>query len=252
MRLEDLKSKPEYSFLENPILKDRLILLCVSGSKSHGTDTKDSDIDIRGCRMPSEAELYGLKDKESGTYVDNNTDTTIYTFHRFVKLCCKANPNIIESLGVRDEDVLFASYTGHLLLKNRKMFLSKNAVYHAYGGFARRESVQIKHKEDNSRGVDFLRFAKQMMQLVRLLKLGTEILKTGDIRTYRGDDIELLMKIRYGIYLDSELRIHDGYWKLVDSCFRDFENAYSESVLPENVDMDKIEKFVIERAKKWK
>ena len=252
MWIEDLKRKQEYSFLDTEPLKSNLILLCVFGSNAYGTSTPESDLDIRGVRMPTESELYGLKDKESDTYTDSNTDTTIYTFHRFVRLCCKANPNIIEILGVRDSDVIYETEFGRLLRYVRTMFLSKDSVYHSFSGYAKHELRQLKGKIRYPVGIDYHRLSKQMMHIIRLLKSCYDILKTGDVKTYRGDDIDLLMKIRSGLYLDDSGNVHDGYWKLVESCLHNIDTAYSESNLPDSVDMKSIDEFLIKNTKKWR
>ena len=132
----------EYSFLfENERLGDNIALLTISGSYAYGLNNENSDIDIRGVALNSKSDILGLSNFEQ--FINQETDTTIYGMKKFINLMSQCNPNIIEMLYCRDEDYLYISEIGQLLLDNRDMFLSQRACA-SFSGYA---LAQIKRIE---------------------------------------------------------------------------------------------------------
>ena len=123
----------EYKFLwDNQILNNHICLLTLGGSYAYGTNIKSSDIDIRGIAVNSRENILLRKDFEQ--VVDINTDTTIYSFDKILKLLANCNPNTIEMLGCKKEHYI-TNEIGDLILKNKEIFLSKKAIY-TFGGYA--------------------------------------------------------------------------------------------------------------------
>lgn len=109
----------------------------MGGSYSYGMNIEGkSDIDIRGVTLNSKEEILLLQN--FGQIVDENTDTTIYSFNKMVNLLCKANPNVMEQLGLNPEHYLYIHPIGQVLLNNSKLFLSKRAVY-SFAGYAKEQ-----------------------------------------------------------------------------------------------------------------
>ncbi|MDE6251203.1 MAG: nucleotidyltransferase domain-containing protein [Lachnospiraceae bacterium] len=134
MNYSDILKQPEYNFINtNEHLGNHVILLGLAGSYSYGTNNERSDIDIRGVSLNSKSDLIGMTIFEQ--YVDDNTDTTIYSFNKMVKLLLSCNPNTIELLGLNPEHYLYLNSVGKELINNSKMFLSKRAVQ-SFGGYA--------------------------------------------------------------------------------------------------------------------
>ena len=126
---------PQYDFLRtNQHLGNNIILLGFGGSIAYGTNTKDSDVDIRGVALNSKNDLLGVN---SGfeQVISNETDTVIYSLTKIVKLLTSMNPNTCELLGLKPEHYLYLSPIGQELLDNKKLFLSKRAKY-SFGGYA--------------------------------------------------------------------------------------------------------------------
>lgn len=134
----------EYSFLQsNPNLDQNIILIGLGGSHAYGTNNADSDLDIRGVATNSGRNIIIGKDFEQ--VVDIETDTTIYSFDKIVKLLCSCNPNTIEMLGLKPEHYLYISSLGKLLIKNKKLFLSQIAAY-TFGGYAHAQLRRLENK----------------------------------------------------------------------------------------------------------
>ena len=147
MKIDEIKAKVasnEYDFLrENEHLGSRLILLGLGGSHSYGTNNADSDLDVRGCALNTKSEI--LTNENFEQFVNEETDTVIYSFNKLISLLSNVNPNTIELLGLKPEHYLYVSPVGQELLDNKKLFLSKKAV-HSFGGYANQQLYRLQQK----------------------------------------------------------------------------------------------------------
>ena len=134
---EKLLSQPEYTFLKTEErLKNNIILLGLAGSHSYGTNVPTSDIDIRGLSRNTKEDLLGLNQQtNTSLYTDKNTDTTVYTLAHAIPLLLSCNPNMVEMLGLREEDYLRLTPDGKKLIDNQQIFYSKKAQF-SFGGYA--------------------------------------------------------------------------------------------------------------------
>lgn len=134
MDYKKLLKRPEYEFLKtHPRLGKNIILLGMGGSISYGTNNENSDIDIRGIILNQKSDLIGMTSYEQ--YIDEATDTVIYSFGKMIQLLMACNPNTVELLGLRPDHYLYVSSVGQEILDNRKMFLSKRVIQ-SFGGYA--------------------------------------------------------------------------------------------------------------------
>ena len=141
------------------------ILLTIAGSRAYGMSTATSDIDIKGVCIPPAEYLLGLEGFEQADSPENFKDErflelfteddrkvinasklegSIYDLRKFVKMASGGNPNILDVLFCRDEDVLiwgssadtkFASNSGFLLRQNRELFVSAKCKF-TFSGYA--------------------------------------------------------------------------------------------------------------------
>jgi hypothetical protein len=81
-----------------------IIFECIGGSRAYGLDTPTSDTDIRGVFVLPKSMYYSLD------YVDQINDETndvvYYELQKFIALCAKNNPNILELLNVSEDCIL--------------------------------------------------------------------------------------------------------------------------------------------------
>lgn len=134
MDFNQLINTAEYDFLrDNPRLGERIMLLGVGGSYAYGTNNEDSDIDFRGITLNLPSDILGLTEFEQ--YIDEHTDTVVYSFNKIIRLLIECNPNTIELLGLDDGQYLIVSSVGQELLDRKSMFLSKRAAK-SFGGYA--------------------------------------------------------------------------------------------------------------------
>ena len=147
MTINEIKSliqTPEYDFLRNnEHLGSKIILLTLGGSHAYGTNVATSDVDIRGCALNAKDEI--LTNKNFEQFVNETTDTTIYSFNKLIHLLTNVNPNTIEMLGSKPEHYIYLSPIGKELIDNRCLFLSKKCIY-AFGGYANAQLRRLDNK----------------------------------------------------------------------------------------------------------
>ena len=143
MTIQEIRDKvlfsKEYEFLKNnEHLGNNIILIGLGGSYAYGTQKEDgtSDVDCRGCALNTKEEI--LTNKNFEQFVNEETDTTIYSFNKLVSLLYNTNPNTIELMGLKPEHYLYVHSIGKELLNNAHLFLSKRAVY-SFGGYANQQ-----------------------------------------------------------------------------------------------------------------
>lgn len=143
-KIKQLVESNQYHFLrDNPHLGQNIILIGLGGSHAYGTNNDQSDLDIRGCALNSKEEI--LTNANFEQFVNEETDTTIYSFNKLVHLLSNCNPNTIEILGLKAEHYLYVSSIGQELLDHKDLFLSKRAV-HAFGGYATAQLRRLDNK----------------------------------------------------------------------------------------------------------
>ena len=141
MTIQEIRNKvlssKEYEFLKtNEHLGNNIILIGLGGSYAYKTNTENSDLDVRGCALNTKEEI--LTNKNFEQFVNEETDTTIYSFNKLVSLLSNSNPNTIEIMGLKPEHYLYIHPIGQELLNNAHLFLSKKAVY-SFGGYANQQ-----------------------------------------------------------------------------------------------------------------
>ncbi len=148
MTVNEIKSKlasEEYSFLKtNEHLNTNIILLGVGGSHAYGTETASSDVDIRGIALNSKSDILGPTNGFE-QFINNETDTVIYSLTKIIKLLTNCNPNVVELLGLKPEHYFYLSDIGKELLSNKHLFLSKKAMF-TFGSYASSQLRRLDNK----------------------------------------------------------------------------------------------------------
>jgi hypothetical protein len=108
--------------------------LYVPPEEENGTD----DVDLIGFVYGEERDYLGLGEWGSRGTKEikiDQYDIVLYEVTKAVKMLAAANPNILSSLWVIPEHVLYSDKFGDELRKNRVLFLSKD-MYHSFSGYA--------------------------------------------------------------------------------------------------------------------
>lgn len=326
-QIMDLLKTDDYKFLKtNPHLGKNIILLGLGGSHAYGTNVEGSDVDIRGIALNSKSDILGGSNFEQ--VVHEATDTTVYSLNKIIGLLSNCNPNTIEMLGLKPEHYLYLAPIGQELLANRKMFLSKRALY-SFGGYATAQLRRLDNKsmrtleqaqkeqhilnsimnatyvfpdkyqcfgEDdyinlyldasdreeydkeifmdihlthyplrdyksmwsdmknivseyakigqrNKKAIEHGKISKHMMHLIRLYLMCIDILEKEEIITYREADLEYLLSIRYGKFLDESGHPIEGFYDIINEFEKRMNYAAENTNLPDKPDHKKIQEF---------
>jgi predicted nucleotidyltransferase len=223
--IKTLIQTPEYDFLKtNEHLGSNIILLTLGGSHAYGTNVEGSDVDIRGCALNAKDEI--LTNKSFEQFVNEATDTTIYSFNKLISLLSNLNPNTIELLGCKPEHYIYLSPIGKELLDNRHLFLSKRCV-HSFGGYA---NAQLRRLDNKA-----ARLVSQTEQEHHILKSIENASYTfrQQYFTYNDDAIKLYIDKSNQEEYDSEifmdvnlthypLRDYKGMWSVMNSIVKEY------------------------------
>ena len=134
-----------------------LIMATLAGSHLYGTNTPESDIDIRGVCLQTRESLLGFqgfeqfqpKGENAIRFANENfgylsDDVCIYGVTKFLKLAMDCNPNIVELLFA---PAFYENEIWHEIVKNSHNILSTK-VKHSFSGYAFAQLKRIKrHKE---------------------------------------------------------------------------------------------------------
>lgn len=136
-------------------LRNHTHVLVVAGSRAFGTHRADSDVDIKGVAIPPAAWFHGcmrqfdqatdteaiatfvgdLQACERDAVAKSKLEGTVFDLRKFLRLASEANPNILEVLFCRDEEVRLITKLGRRLRDARGIFLSARAR-HTFAGYA--------------------------------------------------------------------------------------------------------------------
>lgn len=115
---------------------------CIAGSNLYGTNTPESDVDIRGVFIPSKKYFYGFNSNiEQAT--NEKQDITFFEIRKFFRLCIDCNPNIVELLFVPEDKTIYSSNIWKTITANANLFLSKKARY-TFSGYAVSQLHRVK------------------------------------------------------------------------------------------------------------
>lgn len=230
-------------------LMKHAVLVGKRGSEAHGTYVPQTepgaidDRDIMGICIPPLDYYFGLKLWEGKEAIKDEWDVVLYSFRKAVGLLAEQNPNILCMLWLRNEDYLYLSQEGQLLVANRELFRSKNRAYKSFVGYANGQLHRMtaigaykgymgdkRKKLVDKFGYD----TKNAAHMVRLLKMGFEYLTTGELKVFRDEDRQELLDIKQGKWELTDVKLY------ADKLFRKVNEAMDKSPLPEYPDLEAI------------
>lgn len=114
------------------IREHSLILKCIVGSHSYGTNVEGSDIDYKGVyiQTPQSVLIDGYIPQ-----IEVGKDETYYELGRFISLCEKANPTVLELLYTPEDCIVYKHDVFDKIVQDRQKFLTKKCRL-SFGGYA--------------------------------------------------------------------------------------------------------------------
>lgn len=86
---------------------------------------------------------------------------------------------------------------------------------------------------------------KHAMHLVRLFMMAIDILDKGEINTYRKEEQKLLLSIRKGDYQKTDGTFSEEFYEIVADYEQKLDEAAQRTTLPDEPDLEKVQKYVI-------
>jgi len=124
-----------------------LIVSHMSGSHAYGMNTPTSDVDVRGIFCAPRKCICTPFNNINEQTIPSMEDAKVYEVSRFIQMYTDANPNILETLWVDEEDILTGSEAYTLLRNHRQQLLSKKVAF-TYSGYALSQLKRVKgHKK---------------------------------------------------------------------------------------------------------
>lgn len=243
MNINQILNQKEYEFIKtDPHLGKHVILLGLAGSYSYGTDIDTSDIDVRGITLNRKSDLIGLSQYEQ--YVDDKTDTVIYTLQKVITLLLSCNPNTIELLGLNQEHYLYLHEIGQQLLDNKKMFLSKRAI-NSFGGYA---DAQLRRLQ-NALARDSYPQSEREQHIFNSVKNAMHDFNR-QYKRYRGGSLEIFIdkaenpEFETEIFVNADLkhyplRDYAGMWNTMANVIRDYDKIGKRNKKKDNLHLNK-------------
>lgn len=250
--------QPHPNFLETSIQYE-----VIMGSVAYGVSSDTSDMDVYGFCIPprdyvfphlrgeipgfsepgpafNQFQQHHINDASALGGRGRSYDLTIYSIIKYFRLCMENNPNIVDSLFVPRNCVLYSTQLGELIRENRKIFLHKGA-WHKFKGYAFSQVHKMKTKQPQGgrqKIVEQYGFdVKFAYHVVRLLNEVEQILTEHDLTLDRNR--EQLKAIRRGEWTLQQV---EDYFTTKE---RELEALYSASTLPPGPDEKAIKELLL-------
>lgn len=207
------------------------ILSVVVGSRAYGLAGPASDTDRRGVFVAPTRLFWGL-DKPP-THVDGPAEEQFsWEVERLCTLALTANPTVLECLW--SPLVELCTPTGERLLAVRGAFLSSRAA-ETYGRYAADQFAKLRAHRERTGEVRW----KQAMHMLRLLRAGAHVLRTGEVLVDVSDERELMLSVKRGEVPFERVSA------LAEERSADLARAAADTVLPAEPDRAAVEKFLV-------
>jgi uncharacterized protein len=226
-------------------LKNGILLNAyISGSNLYGWNSKDSDIDIRGCFVLKKEEFLGLNNPIEIIEIktEDNQDIVLFEIKKLVKLALAGNCNILEEINANQ----FYKQADFLTLKQLiNNAFGKRGIYNSYRGMA-----EFNYKKFILTGKNTI---KKYLYVFRGLMAGIYCLQTGIIQPnieelnkhFKIKEVTKLLEIkRAGLEQEPLKELEDGVLDIkIKELFNKIDEAYIKCKMPETPDKEDIKKI---------
>lgn len=233
-------------------------LLAYRGSIAHGMYTPSTDpesiddVDLMGVYVLDSNYYLGGKGSDTHSAFVGKYDVVSYEIRKLFGLLLRNNPNVMSLLWLDNNMYLETSKVGKTLIAARELFSSKLAYPsfcgYAHGQISRMANAGVERYKTAYMGSKrkglvekFGYDCKNAAHAIRLLRMGSEFLRTGQFNVNRREvgDADELYAIKTGAWPIERVKAE------ADRMFAQLETAKNESKLPSFPDERQIQKLLI-------
>ncbi len=233
-----------------------IVYAVLTGSRAYATHDETSDYDIYAVCMPSLEHIvpwasgiipgfnmpdkFPFQQKVFPKMADDNGkeyEITVVSLAKYIRLCLDGNPNMIDTLFVRDNCVMGLSPQMARIVNHKQKFLSK-LCWHTFKGYAYGQIKLANNKNPEGKRVELYNKygfdPKAAMHLVRLIDEVEQLMRSGTMDLHHNKDFH--MSIKKGLVAFSDIRAYfDAKEKVLEALL-----ASPECKLPEEPDSELI------------
>lgn len=233
----------------------KLLNAYVSGSNLYGWESKDSDVDIRGCFILRKEKFLGLDKPYEVIEIktEDNKDIVLFELKKLIQLALKGNCNILEELNSPQ----FYKQADFVKLKQLiNNAFGKRGIYNSYRGMA-----EFNYKKFILRGRNTI---KKYLYVFRGLMAGIYVLQTGIIKPnieelnkhFKFKQVTKLLEIKKAGLENEPLKdLEKGNLDIkIKELFDKIDEAYIKCKMPETPTKEEIEevnRFLIKLRLDW-
>lgn len=222
------------------------------GSTLYGLRNANSDIDKKGIFIPTKNDLLGLfnpykdKPKSEEKIVDGvKVESVMYSLSHYLNLVLKSNPTVIELAFSEDKYKTITSPIGEEVMQFVRNNMITMGIYSPYRGYIFDQLKIVKSKKASNQRLTVLEKYKYDIKaashVYRLAIQAKELLLTGKCNpTMSGEYQQICLKIKQGGYSFEECV------DILDKELVSVEETKKYSTLKESIDIEKVNKFVID------
>lgn len=227
------------------------------GSIAHGMYEPNSDPnsiddkDTMAVCVPPVDYYYGLMEygsKGTREIVVDPWDIVVYEARKMIRLLAQGNPNVLALLWLPPNLYIKTTDAGTLLVRRRELFVGRH-VYKPFIGYATQQLYKMEHGahggymgEKRKRLVEQHGYdTKNAAHLIRLLRMGIEFLRDGELIVDRGGyDAQDLLAIKHGEWSLERIKVE------ADRLFKRAEDVADRSTLPLRPDPEAVNRLAVE------
>ena len=159
-------------------MRDLILLKAIVGSQAYGTNTPQSDTDVKGVYLqdPLDVMSFGYQQQR-----EPDKDTCYYEVQRFLELLQSSNPTVLELLFTPEDCILDIHPLFNIILNHKQSFITKGCM-NSFLGYAKQQIYKAKgldkkmnweqERIERKRPIDFMRAIdkQKVYPLTRYLK----------------------------------------------------------------------------------
>lgn len=195
-----------------------------------------ADAQLRRLQNALARDSYPQSEKEQ--HIFNSVKNAMYDFRRRYEKFENGGIRLYTGRSVNPEFeteiFMDVSLTHYPLRDYKNIWNEMNNIVKDYDKIGKRN----KKKDDNH-------LNKHAMHLVRLFMMAIDILKNGEIHTYREEEHELLIRIRRGDYQKEDGTFREEFYDIVNEYEKELEKAAAQTELPDEPDEKRVQEYVM-------